>query len=193
MSINNIERPRQWSSLLQYDNKNQTDAERQTIVMNKLEHWSGKNCFFSAGLRPKLKSCHYLNPLHGDDVNKKCVGDYILSFAKLDKGGRSMIIIEKMKVLLDVRNRNNPKPFMLPFVASDNGWMNEFLKCVFICKEALGTLFGIGRYGMTTLVQHAVNHTLPIHGLTGRVPEFNTKFQQHIVPPLLTFLRIISF
>ena len=119
--------------------------------------------FLSAGPRPKLKSCHCLNPLHGDDDHKKCVADYILFFAKLDKGGRSMIIIEKLKVLLDVQNRNNPKPFMLLFVASNDGWMNEFLKSVFICKEALGTLFGIGCYGMTALVQHAVNHTLPIH------------------------------
>ena len=49
MSINNIERPEQWLSLLQYDNKRQTDAGRRTIVMNKLEHWSGNNCFLSAG------------------------------------------------------------------------------------------------------------------------------------------------
>ena len=153
MSINNIERPRQWSSLLQYDNKNQTDAERRRIVMNKLEYYSGKNCFLSAGPRLKLKSCHCLNPLHGDDDHKKCVADYILFFAKLDKGGRSMIIIEKLKVLLDVQNRNNPKPFMLPFVASDDGWMNELLKNVSIHKEALGTLFGIGCKGL----QHQYN------------------------------------
>ena len=64
MSINNIERPKQWSSLLQFDNKNQTDAKRRTIVMNKLEHWSRKNYFLSAGPRPTLKSCHCLNPIH---------------------------------------------------------------------------------------------------------------------------------
>ena len=87
-----------------------------------------------------------------------------------------MIIIEKLKVLLDVQNRNNPKPFILPFVATEDGWMNEFYKSVFICKEALGTVFGIGRKGMTALVHHATYHTLPIHGLTGRVPVFNTKF-----------------
>ena len=80
MSITNIEKPRQWSSLLQFDNKNQTDAERRTIVMNKLEHWSGKNCFRSAGPRPKLKSCHCLNTIHGDYSNKKSVVDYILFF-----------------------------------------------------------------------------------------------------------------
>ena len=67
MSINSIDRPTQWSSLLQYDNKKFTDPERRTIVMNKLEHWSGNNCFLSAGPRPTLKSCHCLNPLHGDN------------------------------------------------------------------------------------------------------------------------------
>ena len=95
-----------------------------------------------------------------------------------------MIIIEKLKVLLDVQNRNNPKPFILPFVATDNGWMNKFYKSVFICKEALGTVFGIGPKAMAILVDHAIYHTLPIHGLTGRVPEVNTKFQENIVPPL---------
>ena len=126
MSINNIERPKQWSSLLQFDNNNQTDAERRTIVMNKLEHWSGKNCFLSAGPRPNLKSCHCLKTIHGVYYKKKSVADYILFFAQLDKRGGSMIIIEKLKVLLDVRNRNNPKPFMLPFVATNDGWQNEF-------------------------------------------------------------------
>ena len=104
-----------------------------------------------------------------------------------------MIIIEKLKVMLDVRNTNNPKPFMLPFVATSNGWQNEFLKNVFICKEALGTLFGIGRYVMLTLVQHAVQHTLPNHRLTGRVCNFNTKFQQNVVPPLAYFFKITSY
>ena len=58
-----------------------------------------------------------------------------------------MIIIEKLKVLLDVRNINNPRPFILPFVATqdDDRMMNHFYKSVFICKEALGTVFGIGR------------------------------------------------
>ena len=121
MSINNIERPKQWSSLLQFDNKNQTDAKRRTIVMNKLEHWSGKKCFLSAGPRPKLKSCHCLNTIHRVYSKKKSVAYYILFFAKLDKRGGSMIIIEKLKVMLDVRNRNNPKPFMLPFVATNDG------------------------------------------------------------------------
>ena len=52
-----IETPRQWLYVLQYDNnKNQTDSERRLIVMGKLEHWSGKNCFLSASTRPKLKN-----------------------------------------------------------------------------------------------------------------------------------------
>ena len=118
MSINSIVRPTQWSSLLQYDNKKFTDPERRTIVMNKLEHWSGNNCFLSAGPRPTLKSYPCLDPLHGDDDHKGCVDNYILFLAKLCKRGRSMIIIEKLKVLLDVQNRNNPTPFILPFVAS---------------------------------------------------------------------------
>ena len=123
MSINNIERPRKWLPLFQYDNKNQTDANRRTIIMNKLEHYSGKNYFLSADPRPKLKSCHCLNPLNRDDL----------------------------------------KIFMLPFVTSDDGWVNEFLKSVFICKEAFGMLYIFGLEGMRTLVKHLVNHTLPIH------------------------------
>ena len=164
MSINSIDRPTQWSSLLQYDNKKFTDPERRTIIMNKLEHWSGNNCFLSAGPRPKLKSCRCLQPLHGDDDHKGCVANYILFFVKLCKRGRSMVIIEKLKVLLDVQNRNNLTPFILPFVAieDDDRMMNNFYKSVFICKEALGTVFGIGRKAMTTLVNHAIHHTLPI-------------------------------
>ena len=191
MSINSIDRPTQWSSLLQYDNKKFTDPERRTIVMNKLEHWSGNNCFLSAGPRPTLKSCRCLHPLHGDDDHKGCVANYILFFGRLCKRGRSMIIIEKLKVLLDVQNRNNPRPFILPFVATqdDDRMMNHFYKSVFICKEALGTVFGIGRKAMTTLVDHAIHHTLPIHGLTGRVPEVNTKFQENVVPPLAYFFK----
>ena len=91
--------------------------------------------------------------------------------------------------MLDVQNKNNPKPYILPFVANEGGWINEFLKNVFICKEAFGTLFGIGRYAMTALVDHVKYHTLPIHGLTGRVPKFNTKFQENIVPPLAYFFK----
>ena len=100
-----------------------------------------------------------------------------------------MIIIGKLKVLLDVQNRNNPKPFIFPFVASDDGWINEFLKNVFICKATLGTLFGIGCYAMTALVDHAKYHTLPIYGLNGRVSKFNTKFQENVVSPLAYFFK----
>ena len=78
---------------------------------------------------------------------------------------------------------------MLPFVASNDEWMNEFLKSVFICKEVRGTLFGICCNGMPALVQHAVHHTLPINGLTGRVPEFKTKFQENVVPSLAYFFK----
>ena len=61
--------------------------------MNKIEHWSGKNCSLSAGPRHKLKSCQCFNLIDGDNDHMKFVTDYILFFAKLDKGGRSMIII----------------------------------------------------------------------------------------------------
>ena len=91
--------------------------------------------------------------------------------------------------MLDVQNRNNPKPFILPFVASDNGWMNEFLKIICISKEALGTLFGVGHNGMKALVQHAVHHTLPIHQLTGRVLKVTTKFQQNVVTLFAYFFK----
>ena len=66
--------------------------------------------------------------------------------------------------------------FMLPFVTSDDGWMNELLKGVFICKEALGTLFGIGRGGMRALVHYVINHTLPINRNTGRVLKVTLSF-----------------
>ena len=67
--------------------------------------------------------------------------------------------------------------------------MNEFYKNVFIYKEALGKLFGIGRKGLTALIHHAKYHTLPIHGLTGRVSKFKTKFQENVVPPLAYFFK----
>ena len=52
-----IETPRIWLYFFQYDdNKNKTDSERRRIVMGKLEHESGKNCFLSASTRPKLKN-----------------------------------------------------------------------------------------------------------------------------------------
>ena len=92
-------------------------------------------------------------------------------------------------MLLLVQNRNNLKPFILPFVANKDKWMNKFYANVFICKEALGMVFGIGHKAMTSLVDHANHHTLPIHGLTGRVPKFKTKFQENVVPPLAYFFK----
>ena len=71
MSIDSIVRPKQWLFLLQYDNKNWTDSERRTTVTNKLEHWSGKNCFLTAGPKPILKSCQCLIYLHGDNAHKE--------------------------------------------------------------------------------------------------------------------------
>ena len=189
MSINSIKRSKQLSSLLQYDNKNQTDAERRTLVMNKLDHLSGKNCFLSTGPRPKLRTCQCSNLLHGDNDNKRGVADYILFFAKLDKGRRLMFIIETLKVVLDVQNRNNPQLCILPFVASEDKWIKEFLKNVFICEEVLGMLFGSDGKGLTALADHAIHHTLPLHGLTGRVPKFNTKFKENVVPSLAYFFK----
>ena len=116
-------------------------------------------------------------------------------FVKLDKGGRLMIIIEKLKILHDVLNKNkkNKKPCMLPFLASQDTWTNKFLKNVFICKEALGTLFGIGCNGLATLVKHTVQHILPIHGLTGRVTPMAARFEKMCCLCFLVFLRIKSF
>ena len=72
-------------------------------------------------------------------------------------------------------------------MASEDKWMNEFYANIFICKEALGTVVGIGCKAMPALVDHASHHTLPIHELTGRVPEFKTKFRENVVPPLPYF------
>ena len=94
-----------------------------------------------------------------------------------------------MKVLLDVQNRSNKKPFILPLVASQDGWINEFLKNVFICKEALEILFGIGHEGMRVLVQHTNHNTLPIHELSERFPKVTTKFQENVVPPFAYFFK----
>ena len=38
-------------------------------------------------------------------------------------------------------------------------------------------------------MRHTTYHTLLIHGLTGRVPEFKTKFQENVVPPLAYFSK----
>ena len=63
----------------------------------------------------------------------------------------------------------------------------------YICKEALGTLFGIGPYALKTLVSHAKKHTLLIHGLTGRVNSFSLSFKRMSYLHLHTSLRTKSF
>ena len=63
----------------------------------------------------------------------------------------------------------------------------------FICKEVLGTLFGYGHIELKALVSHVQNHTLPIHGSTGRVDPFSAKFAENILPSLPYFLSTKSF
>ena len=46
------------------------------------------------------------------------VSDYIHFWVRLNKVPRSMIVIEKLKILNDGLNKNNKEPFILPFVAS---------------------------------------------------------------------------
>ena len=90
-----------------------------------------------------------------------------------------------MKILNNGLNKNNKKPFILPFVASQLPWTNKFMTNEFICKKALGTLFRYSHIiALKALVLHAKNHTLPIHGLTGRVDSFSAKFQENVVPSL---------
>ena len=79
-----------------------------------------------------------------------------------------MIVIEKLKVQND-GPKNNKKSFIIPFVTCQQIWTNKYMSNKYICKEALGTLFGYGPKALKALVLHAKNHTLPIHGLTGRV------------------------
>ena len=59
----------------------------------------------------------------------------------------------------------------------------------YICKEALGTLFGYGPFALKTLVSHAKKHTLPIHGLTGVITPMSVKFQENVVPSLAHFFK----
>ena len=59
----------------------------------------------------------------------------------------------------------------------------------YICMEALSTLFGYGPFALKMLVRHAKYHTLPIHGLTGRVDSFSAKFQENVVPSLRHFFK----
>ena len=93
-----IQRPTPWSSILQFDNKTWTDIDRRIIIMAKLEHWSGFNCFHRSNPTPRFKTCRCLESLHGSEGQKNCVIDYILFWARLDKVPRQMIVIEKLKV-----------------------------------------------------------------------------------------------
>ena len=95
-----------------------------------------------------------------------------------------MIVIEKLKVLNNVAQKMNNKPFIIPFVPCEMEWTNEYMSKEYICKEALGTLFGLGSHALKMLVKHAKYHTLPIHGLTGRVDSKLVQFQENILPSL---------
>ena len=59
----------------------------------------------------------------------------------------------------------------------------------YICKEALGTLFGFGPKALKALVLHAKNHTLPILGLTGRITPMSDKYAMNILPSLAHFFK----
>ena len=104
-----------------------------------------------------------------------------------------MIVIENLKIVNNGLKKNNKKPFVIPFVASQLPWTKEFMTNEFICKEALGTLFGYGHIALKALVSHAKNHTLPIHGSTVGVDPFSTKFQENIIPSLAYFLKKYFF
>ena len=83
----------------------------------------------------------------------------------------------------------NNKPFIIPFVPCQLPWTNKYMSNEYICKEALGTLFGYGPFALKTLVSHAKKHALPIHGLTGRVNSFSAKFQENVIPSLAHFFK----
>ena len=92
--------------------------------------------------------------LHSSVGHKNCVTDYILFWVRLDKVPRIIIVIEKLKIL-KYGQKNNKKPFIIPVVASPIPWTNKFMTNQFICKEALGTLFGYGHIALKVLVSHA--------------------------------------
>ena len=100
-----------------------------------------------------------------------------------------MIVIKKLKVQNNVGQKKNNKPSIIPFVPYHLPWTNEYVSNKYICKEALGTLFGYGPFALKTLVGHAKYHTLPIHGSTGRVDSFSAKFQQNVLPSLAHFFK----
>ena len=59
----------------------------------------------------------------------------------------------------------------------------------YICKEALGTLFGYGPKALKAFVSHAQNHILSIHGLTGRITPMSDKYEMNILPSLAPFFK----
>ena len=147
-----LQGPKPWLSILQFDNKTWTDIDRRIIIMDKLEHWSGFNCFYRPGGSCKFKTCRCLESLHGSYGRNSCVIDYILFWARLDKVPAQMIVIEKLKVLNNVAMKINNKPFIIPSVPCEMEWTNEYMSNQYICKEALGTLFGLGPHALKSLV-----------------------------------------
>ena len=59
----------------------------------------------------------------------------------------------------------------------------------YICKEALGTLFGYSPFALKRLVLHTKMHTLPIHRLTGVITPMSVKFQENVVPSFAHFFK----
>ena len=86
-----------------------------------------------------------------------------------------MIVIEKLNVQND-GPKNKKKSFIILFVPCQQMQTNKFMSNEYICKKALGTLFGFCPKALKALVLHAKSHTLPIHGLTGRVDLFSAKY-----------------
>ena len=188
-----IQRSTPWSSILQFDNKTWTDIDRRNIIMDKLEHWSVFNCFYRSDVSPKFKTCRCLVSLHGSEGRKNCVIDYILFWAKLDKVPAQMIVIEKLKVLNNVVITMNKKPYIISFVPCEMELTNKYMSNEYICKEALGTLFGLGPHALKSLVRHAKYHTLPIHGLTERLITNQLSIKRIYYLHLHTFLRTKLF
>ena len=100
-----------------------------------------------------------------------------------------MMVIEKLKVLNSVLKKMNNKPLIIPFVPCQLIWTNKYMSNKYICKEALGTLFGLGPHALKLLVQHAKYHTLPIHGLTGAITPMSVKFEENVLPALRHFFK----
>ena len=109
-----LQGPKPWSSILQFNNKTWTDIDRRNIIMDKLEYWSGFNCFYRPGGSCKFKTCRCLESLHGSDGRKNCVTAYLLFWARLDKVPAQMIVIVKLKVLNNVGQLKKTQPFIIP-------------------------------------------------------------------------------